>query len=142
MFKTFSLFQGTTLYLQNEVSGEGSVVDGVYIPPTIIEVMYTTFTAHVEPYGKSDRTLMLPSGVKSTDVILVYADEDYLLTACDFEGENAANKASRIYLTNPEEDDKAKPYLVYNKKVWRLDKGFSLLSNTYCEYICIREDKL
>ena len=133
----FTLLQDDTIYLENKTE-VGSYIGGKWIEGSP-EITYTEVDAIYEPYTKSLVSYVLPEGVKSSDSQVIFSE--YNLKVHNDLGVNS-RVADIVYFEDPETNTHACPYIVFDKDVWKANKGFTLLSEDYSYYIAIRQDKL
>lgn len=134
---SFTLLKDKDVYLESIVES-GSYVSGKWVEDDP-EVSYEAFKGLPEPYTKAETSIVLPEGVKNSESFLLYTSKE-LYTHNDLDG--IARTASIVYLDNPEEDDTAKPYVVFDAEYWDANEGFSLLTDQDYYYVLVRQDKL
>lgn len=130
----FTLLQDDTIYLQNKVE-EGSYIGGKWVAGNGA-ITYTEVSAIFEPYTKSIVSYVLPEGVSSSDSQVIFSEYDFKVHN---DRVGSARVADVVYLNDPTSTD---PYVVFDKAVWKSNKGFTLLTADYYYYIAIRQDKL
>ena len=134
----FQLLEDEELWLSSRVLTKAGYSDaGVYYPAEYDEG-YLPFEGEWEPMGEGEKVRVLPSGLSSKYAIYIFT-EKVLSCAIDL-GQSSFRKGDVIYLTDPEEDEEAWPYDIYNEAPWRKNKGFELLTG-YNQYTAIRREK-
>ncbi|AUR87556.1 head-closure protein [Vibrio phage 1.101.O._10N.261.45.C6] len=139
MFNDFTLLQGMSMFKRVVVGEAGTVVDGVFYHGQSV-TNYVEFTSDWEPYRKSQENDLLPAGLKSSDVIVIYTEDLSLVLHNDLKG--SATKASVVYVEDPKVNLNATPFVCFDRASWDCDRGFQLLTSPYREIICVREEKL
>lgn len=165
----FTLLQEDILYKKVITTTGGSYVDGVWITGTQ-EISYEEIEGIVEPYLKSEQSVVLPEGVSNTDALILFSPDELKTHTSMTTGSNLADVifvvdprayfsvATTVSTTNElgvsveevtveqlivagYEDQIADKYVVWDKMVWLANKGFTLIDDHY-EYILIREDRI
>lgn len=90
------------------------------------------------PYKGGEDTIVLPSGVHTTDAYMLYT-QSVFKTASDLTG--SSTTADLIYLEDPAVSPNTPAYVVWTQAKYRANTGFVLLKG-HNEYVCIRRDKL
>lgn len=132
----FSLLEDDVLYKKVVTSSTGHYDNGLWVSG--VEVLsYPTFFGTFEPFSDSQNSMVLPTGVLSSDAILIYTNVIDLKTANDLKGR--ATNPDVIYLTDPSADATIiDAYEVKDKELWKANKGFSLLDDDYGYYLAVR----
>lgn len=142
----FILLQDDVLYRKVVTSTTGHYESGLWIDGEEV-ISYTPFFGEFEPFNKSQNSMILPTGVRSSDAILIYTNVTDLKTANDLKGR--ATNPDIIYLENPtlifgnEQTDVTAidAYEITDKEFWTANKGFSLLDDNYGYYLAVRLGK-
>ncbi len=132
----FTLLQEDVLYKKVITTTGGSYVNGVWMPGTQ-DISYEEIEGIVEPYLKSEQSVVLPEGVSNTDALILFSPDELKTYTSLTTGSNLADVVS---IVDPDTDD-ADNYVVWDKMVWLANKGFTLIDDHY-EYILIREDRI
>ena len=138
MYNDFRLLTFATAFLQKQVKTTADqFVNGVLITGEETTV-FEPFPANSEPFTKGEKSMVLPSGVSSKDAYILFTSTS-LKTHNDLK--NTATVADVVYLDDPETDQAAHAYIVFDKANWRRNSGMKLLS-THGEYLIIRKEKV
>ena len=97
------------------------------------------FTGMWEPYLSGQTNIVLPSGVKSSESITLFTNLE-LKTHKDLEGANTVSDL--IYLQDPDSNPNAEAYVCWDKAIFESVGGFSLITDTFGEYLLVRREKL
>ena len=134
----FQLLVDDVAYLKTETQGTpNTFVKGILVEGTKT-ISYVPFECIPEPYSKGETSLVLPSGVSSRDAYILFTSKS-LKTHDDLKG--TATVADIVYLENPEDDQYAHPYVVFDHAPWKKNGGFQLLGG-HGEYLIIRQEKV
>lgn len=128
-----SLLQEDTIYKKTTTSA-GEWVGGQYIQSTADSI--DAMTAIVEPYQSGESTLILPTGVMSTDAKLIYSQE--LLTVASNLTGNITD-GSIVYMDDPTTNTNTPAYVIMDKEEWSGNAGFTLMQ-AYNIYLAIRKE--
>ena len=132
----FSLLEDDVLYKKVVTSSTGHFENGLWIDGEEV-IAYPSFEGTYEPFNESQNSMVLPTGVLSSDAILIYTNVIDLKTANDLKGR--ATNPDIIYLEDPTTDATIlDAYEIKDKELWKANKGFSLLDDDYGYYLAIR----
>lgn len=129
----FSLIGEDTLYKKVETP-TGVWNNGVYVASEA-SIEYVEVAGLRDPYSKGETSFNLPEGVGDSSAYLFYSDVDLKVHKSLPEGSNLADI---LYFESPDDNSDTTAYAVYDKMDWSINKGFSLIEQSY-EYLIVQQ---
>tara|TARA_R110002020_G_scaffold336684_1_gene552123 strand:+ start:570 stop:1004 length:435 start_codon:yes stop_codon:yes gene_type:complete len=137
MFQSLKLMATPSVYKQIQTSSGGGFVDGKY-ESGVVTNTYTPVDGFVQPYTRSESSLVLMSGVKSSESLYLFTNAD-LVVHNDLKGNSTIGDT--IYLKDPTVSTGEVPYLCYDREPWDTNLSFTLIPQDYKKIILIRKEK-
>jgi len=116
---------------------DGEWIDGVYYPDTNTVITYEEFEGDWEPLSLGEQKRVLPEGVNSVQSIWVFTEVDLKISK-NLDG--LTQEGDIVYLEDPDLNEYAPSYYIFNKEDWQTNDGFTLLENDTYDYVCIRRE--
>lgn len=136
---TWELIQEDTFYKEEVTYKDSYFQRGVFYE-SVEEAINVPFLGTDEPYKDGQESMMLASGMMSTDARILHTSEE-LLT---YDATGDITTADKVYLKDPDVSrNKPQRYVVMKKEDWYVNSGFELIGTDHANiYLLVKEEKV